>query len=492
MKKVLLNILAATLFLGACTDLTEEVYDKIPGDQYPENDAQVATLTVPAYKTLYNLADDWGWWYLSQIITSDEVCFPTRGTDWDDGGKWRVLHQHQWTDDVDAVNSMWDHFWQGITLCNQIHDQLSLYDQNELILAKKAEVRTMRSYYYYLLMDNYGDAPYLESAIDAPELPEKVTRAEIFNNITAQLEGDINLLKPDNNKYLATQNFANAILAKLYMNAQVYTGTAMWTKADEFVTKVIDGPYNLDANASDPFVTNNESSKENIFTINFDENNAPGFRIHMRTLHYSSNQTFDMNVGPWNGGACQPDFFDKFDAADRRKDAYLLYGPQFKSDGSEIIYDGTPLVLTPEIPSLEIPASASTAEVKNSGARMQKYEIAKGAMENLSNDFVVFRLTDFMLMKTELILMHGVTGDALMYINPIRTRAGLDTYTTATLTVDEFKNERGRELFAEGHRRQDLIRWNDFTKSWWEKAISSSERTIFPIPKWAKDANPNL
>ncbi|WP_066628061.1 RagB/SusD family nutrient uptake outer membrane protein [Labilibacter marinus] len=492
MKKIIFNITLLSILISSCTDLREEVYDKIPAEKYPENDSQVATLTVPAYKTFYNLVDDWAWWYLTQIVTSDEICFPTRGTDWDDGGKWRILHQHKWSNDVDAVNSMWDHFWQGITISNQILDQLSQYDQNELILAKQAEVRTVRSFYYYLLMDNYGDAPYLESALDAPEFPEKIARAEIFENLTTQLIADSPLLSDKNNKYLATKHFANAILAKLYMNAEVYTKTAMWDKADQYVDSVLAGPYSIDSNVSDPFLTNNEGSRENIFTINFDENTAEGFRIHMRTLHYSSNQTYDMNVGPWNGGACQPDFFDFYEDADLRKDAYLIYGPQFKSDGTEIVYDGKPLVLSPEISSILIPASGTTDEVKNSGARISKYEIKNGALENLSNDFVVFRLTDFMLMKTELILMHGVTGDPLTYINPIRLRAGMSEYALEELTEEEFKKERGREMFAEGHRRQDLIRWGDFTKDWWEKTGSSAARTIFPIPKWATDANPNL
>ena len=397
-----------------------------------------------------------------------------------------------WSDDVDAVNNMWNYLWQGITLCNQIHDQLSLLEQNELILARRAEVRTVRSFYYYLLMDNYGDVPYLESAVHAPELPEKISRSDIFNKLITQLKEDVDLLKPINNKYLATQNFTNAMLAKLYMNAEVYTGTAMWDEANHYVDVILSGSYSMDENVSDPFLTNNEDSKENIFTINFDENDAEGFRIHMRTLHYSSNQTFDMNVGPWNGGACQPDFFNYFADDDLRKDAYLLYGPQYASDGSDIMYDNKPLVLNPNIPGILIPASETTAKVKNSGARIVKYEVKQGAMENLSNDFVLFRLTDFMLMKTELILMHGISGDPLEFINPIRERAEQPKYTIETLTIEEFKKERGRELFAEGHRRQDLIRWHDFGKSWWEKSSSGIEREVFPIPKWATDANPNL
>ena len=112
-----------------------------------------------------------------------------------------------------------------------------------------------------------------------------------------------------------------------------------------------------------------------------------------------------------------------------------------------------------------------------------------GAKENLSNDLPLFRITDFYLVKAELLVRLGQNGDD--WINPIRTRSGVSAFSGATL--DQILAERGRELYAEGHRRQDLIRFGKFKDAKWEKPSTDNTNTlIFPIPKWATDANPNL
>lgn len=492
MKKLIYIIGILSVFAVSCTDLDEQVFDSIPGSEYPENADQVSGMAVDAYARLKDLADDAGWWYLAQETTSDELVFPTRDTDWDDGGKWRVLHQHTWTNDVDAVNSMWGNLFGSVTRCNQTIDDLKKLTQSDIIDAKIKEVETMRSFFYYLLIDNYGNVPYITSTIDAPELPFSSARADVFNSITSQLEEALPDLKLIDNKYMATRYMAFSLLAKLYLNAKVYTGTPQYEKAAMYIDSILAGPYALDADVLTPFVTDNGSSRENIFTIPYDEDDFQGFRIHMRSLHYQSNLTFDMSAAPWNGCAVVKDFYDKYEATDNRQD-YFLQGPQTTSGGTAIKDDaGRQIVLNPVIPALNMNSSYTPAEIKNSGARIVKYEIAKGAKENLSNDFVLFRLSDFMLMKAELILTpaSGITGDADALVNPIRLRANVSAFVG--MTLEQLKDERGREMFMEGHRRQDLIRWGEFGKQWWEKTADTEDRTIFPIPKWATDANPNL
>ena len=127
-------------------------------------------------------------------------------------------------------------------------------------------------------------------------------------------------------------------------------------------------------------------------------------------------------------------------------------------------------------------------EIRMSGARVGKYEIKKGSLENLSNHFPLFRYADVLLMKTEAMIRQGKNGDS--YVNQIRQRAKVSTWSNTTLEM--LLAERGREMFCEGHRRQDLIRFGKFNDAWWEKDASSPERNIFPIPQWAIDANPNL
>jgi hypothetical protein len=132
----------------------------------------------------------------------------------------------------------------------------------------------------------------------------------------------------------------------------------------------------------------------------------------------------------------------------------------------------------------------SQAEIRMSGARVKKYEIEEGALENLNNDFPLFRYADVLLMKAECAVRLRGAGAGDEFVAPIRDRA--QAGSTTGFTLDQILEERGRELFCEGHRRQDLIRFGKFGDAWWEKSGSSSQREIFPVPQWAIDANPNL
>ncbi|MCF8380835.1 MAG: RagB/SusD family nutrient uptake outer membrane protein [Bacteroidales bacterium] len=493
MKKILYIFSIIALVGVSCTDLTEDLYDKIPADAYPENSLQVATMTVDAYAKIKPLADDEGWWFLAQEMTSDELCGPTRDADWDDGGKWRVMHQHTWTNDVESVNNMWSKLFEAVTTTNQISDRLKALTQSDEIRIKTAEVETMRAFYYYLLMDNFGDVPYLTTTIGVPEKPFKIHREAIWDSLVVSLESNLPYLQNVNKKYLATKSMAFTLLAKLYLNAEVYTGTPQWAKAGAYCDSVVaTGLYSMDTDPSGPFVTNNENNSEIIFSIPYDEDNFSGFRFHMRTLHYQSNLTYNMNVGPWNGFAVLEDHYNSYTNGDLRKKNWFLEGQQYDYEGNEIV-DAVAeqnLVFTPYIPALRMTSENTPAEIRMSGVRVVKYEVAMGAKENLSNDFVIFRITDVNLMKAEaLIRLNGAgAGDDL--INDVRDRAEVSPWTGATL--EDLLAERGREMFLEGHRRQDLIRFGEFGKAWWEKSASDPSREIFPIPKWAIDANENL
>ncbi len=493
MKKYI--IFTLIIFVGfSCTKLDEELYDKIPGDLYPENENQIANLSVNAYAKLRPLCDDEGWWFLAQEVSSDEFCGPTRDADWDDGGKWRNVHMHTWTNNDESVNRMYDVFWIGITTCNQTLDMMHELPVSDEINAKIDEVEVMRAFYYYLLIDNYGDAPYLTSAANAPAMPYKMKREDIYDSLVATIEGALPSLKPIDNKYLATRNMAFALLTKLYINSEVYKGVAQWEKAGQYCDSLIAGPYNLSTSVTGTFVTNNENEPEIIFSIPYDENDFEGFRLHMRTLHYQHNLRFDMPVGPWNGLCVVPTFFDTYEENDLRIEGYHIFGPQFDTQGNPIIDGETqePLDIDPYLPALHMTAADYTpAQIRMTGARVGKYEIAMGAKENLSNDFPLFRLSDIYLMKAEIEIRLNGDGSGNEWIDPIRQRANVDPIPNASL--DDLLAERGRELYCEGHRRQDLIRFGKFTDEWWEKEVNGDPSVeIFPIPKWATDANPNL
>ena len=166
-------------------------------------------------------------------------------------------------------------------------------------------------------------------------------------------------------------------------------------------------------------------------------------------------------------------------------------GPQFTSAGDPVIDDaaesddpdGSQLNFTPEIFSL-------TRALRQQGARIGKFEFRQGHLANLSNDFPVFRYADVLLMKAEAEFRLGNSAVALSLVNQVRARAGVAPFTS--LTADNLLAERGREMFAEGWRRSDLIRFGKYNDAWWEKPVSSSTVNLFPIPLPQIDANPNL
>jgi len=489
---IFLVLISGTLFT-TCTNLDTQLYDKIDERNFPENSTQASLMTTPVYKPLQDFLDNGGWWF-AQELTSDEMVCPTRLTDWDDGGKWRVLHTHTWDNKTDAINSMWSRFYTGIGECNKLIEFFAPYD-TEAARVTIAKLKVMRAYYYYLLIDNYGDVPYVTSYKNAPAMPSKEKRAVIWDSITNELEVNSILVPASATRTVISKGLAFCVLAKLYLNAEVYTGKAQWAKAESYCDSIINlGLYSLESNPLAPFVTENQNSLENIFTIPFDEDSYKNFNLHMRTLHYKNSLTFDMLASPWNGFCTMEAFYNSYADNDLRKSGYFLVGQQYDSKGAEITdegAEGAKLILNPNIKALEMNATNSTTiQVRMSGARVKKFEIKMGAKDNLSNDFPLFRYADILLMKAEAQVRQGKAVD-VRDLDKIRTRAGLTAWG-GSVSLNEILAERGRELFWEAHRRQDLIRFGKFGETWWEKPVSTKDRETFPVPQWVIDANPNL
>lgn len=471
------------LALSACTDVSDELYDTIPADQYPENATQASRIAAPAFLKVQGLTTDWGGWWMAQEITSDEIVAPTRAKDWDDGGKWRDLHTHNWGASTEAVKGIWKEQYSGIVLCNQAIEILQSNAENPEVAAVLAQLKVMRAFYYYILIDNYGDVPYVTSFKEAETNPSRDPRAEVYNNLVTEVTAVIDELPDPSLASAISKGTAYSLLAKLYLNAEVYTGTAQWAKASEMIDNLMAlNKYSLEADVKAPFITKNENSTENIYTIPYDEDNMKDFNLHMRTLHYNSDKTFNMAVQPWNGFAVVKDHFDTYADNDKRK-AWFLYGPQFAFDGTDLEF-----TINPEIPALNMDNTYSEEEIKNSGARVVKFEIASGAGQDISNDYPIFRYADFLLMKAEALVRMGENGDE--YINQVRKRAGLGNLTDTTL--DQILEERGREMIWEGQRRQDLIRFGKYNMAWWEKPESPAYRNLLPVPQDQINTNENL
>lgn len=483
------------LTLTNCTDLDAEVSDFIPGDEYPENSEQAIRVANPVFAKTKDLLDNGGWWFI-QVVSSDECAAPTRGSDWDDGGKWRALHRHTWGPTTEAVNQTWGLIYDAIPRANRAIELLEVgAETSPEVAVVLAQTIVSRAYYYFLAIDNFGNVPFPLTFTGADEFPPQTSRAEIFNTLVQQIEENVDLLPiptPGVASSAINQGTAYTLLAKLYLNAEVYTGTPMWQQAYDACETVKGFGYSLEATPNLPFITNNSSSVENIYTIPYDADKYRGFNFHMRTLHYLSQQTFEMSVAPWNGFAVLEAQYNLFGSTDLRKYG-LLVGQQKTITGADIVDEvaGANLVFTPYIPALLMPASDySSAELRNSGVRIAKWEIEVGAKDNLSNDFAIFRFADILLMQAEALVRMNGSGAGDAQVNLVKARS--NAVITGNYNLQDILDERSRELMWEGWKRNDLIRYGQFTKTWWEKNDNDPNHNILPIPQYALDANSNL
>jgi hypothetical protein len=494
MKKTI-YILSALVLSFACTNLEEDLVSSLTADQFPENADQINLAIQEPFKDLQQMGNH-DRWFAAQEATGDLMIVPTRAGDWGDGGEWVDLYQHTWTANTSrGVDDVWA-FYTGITKCNEKIEFIQSLEESEASLLALARMKVLRAYFYWQIIDCYGDAPYVTSFANAPEAPEKISREAIFDSLVYDLEEVIPYFDNEANKVMTDKYTAFAILAKLHINAGVYTGTPQWDLAEIYCDSVIAGPFSLDPNRLAPFETENQNSAENIFTIPFDEDNYEGFFRHKATLHYNHTATYDAQTDFWNGHSASAYLVDLFEDEDTRK-AGLLEGPQFTSAGQPLIdaNTGTQVILTKEIPALVMDGSFSQEEIKMSGVRFVKFEVKKGIKFHANNDFPIFRLPDFLLMKAECQLRKtsGSVTEATSLINQVREAAGASTLSEAQVSLDVLLEERARELYIEGHRRNDLIRFGKFGESRWEKTEDDSDaRNIFPIPQSAVDANPNL
>lgn len=479
----------------SCTDLEEEIFSEVTADSFFQSDDEFISALGAAYTTLYGM---YGTPNVigAQEISSRHLVVPTRGQDWDDGGVWRRLHQQEWNSEDSAPNGSWGVLFGGVSTCNRLIFQFEQLN-NPSTTPFLSELRALRGIYYYWLLDMFGNVPIVTSFDVDPSAITQSSRADVYSFVESELTAALNDVTDtkDGSTYgRVNKDVINTALTKLYLNAEVYTGTAQWSKAAAAAQAVIGtGNYALQGNYSDNFKTDNSGSTEFIFAIPYDKVFAGGFVTPAQTLHYASQATYNLTFQPWNGWSTVEDFYKSYEDGDIRQAANHITGPQFASDGSRLNddgaepfdIDGPELTFTPEINELGPNAC------RQCGARIGKFEFANGATPNLSNDFPLFRYADVLLMRAEALWrMNAGDADALDLYNQVRTRAGLPAATE--ITAESLLDERGHELFMEGHGRTDEIRFGVFTNAGWEKAAQDECKELFPIPRSVLDANANL
>jgi starch-binding outer membrane protein, SusD/RagB family len=507
--------LLAGLVVAACTDLPTTVEDGIGVELPGGGGAPISNPTaalVGVYNQLRALRGVGGTFALMDHST-DEMMGPTRGTDWSDFGVWRQLHAHTWDPSHSQVLNAWNDLNSGIFRATQVVDAPTASAR------EVAEARFLRAFFAFYVMDLFGQVPFRPSTAPPAAIPDVWDRPEAFDSIVK----DLRLARPllptltvGDSAGTASREAVDFLLAKLYLNRAVYTqstpagpsaGPYNFASADmdsviARVQSIIDNPYTDLTAYWDNFHWNNTTlSKELVFVKS--ENPATGgnFTTFWWTLHYNDSPT-----GCCNGFVTLGAFYDLFEPADVRRHAYIpamtpqtgiwagiLEGQQYDSyvdstTPGDSLYDrgGNPLVFTRQVDLFY--------SNERMGLRVIKYLINPSQVNEPGTDFIFFRYADALLMKAEAHFRKGETAQALAIVNQIRSTDpnNRGASALASITEQDLLNERGRELYWEGWRRHDLIRFGVFTQAWEWKPVSGAYRVMFPIPQRALDTNPNL
>jgi len=486
--------------LPACTNLDETVYDQLPVDEYGTNETQINSIIAPIYRTLKSA---FGNVWLMAECSSDMSVTPTRkGGDWWDGGQFKALRQQSWTPSTNIIKGGYDNATNAISTCNQIYYAI---ESSEAEIQNKervlAEIRGVRAFWYYVLIDNYGNVPIVTDFADTSK-PSTSARKDVYAFIISELEAIKDIVRDDvsSSSYgKVTKGVVYTLLAKMYLNALVWNpeGGAKWQECADACDVVMGLDYLIEPDWKASFEVNNQSSKEIIFPGIFSTSDG-GNSLAKRTLHYLDPIALGLNIGTWNGLSAMPEFVKSFDAADKRKAWSFLTGPmKDPATGQTLITaHGRPLIHTEDINMVyNIDPDGWGYVEQEEGARCFKWEFESGMNGDMENDFGIFRLADVYLMKAEaLVRMNKENAEATRLVNVIRARAFDDaSKLKTTVSLDDIYKERRFELAWEGYGRQDQIRFGTFRNAitgW--KPQTDANHLLFPIPQTARDANPNL
>jgi hypothetical protein len=525
MKKILYIAALLSTAVISCTKLDVKVESELTPDNFPNNPDSYIAATGPVYTQLRSIyAVDY--WRMQELST-DEAIIPARDGNYDDGGQYRFLHMHTWTPDHPNVKSNWEWGFGGINTCNRL---LSLFEANSGNATAKttiAEMRAMRALYYFFMMDLYGNVP-IVSTFPVEGAPKTAPRTEVFAFIEKELKEAIPNLSTTAGALTygrPTKWMAFALLEKMYLNSQYYTGAAKYTEAVAMADSVLDrgkAIYSLDADYLTVFAPENgPATKETIFAVPYDPNVAEGNQFTRFGLHTAIQTKYGIPFRPSIALSTIKEFYEKFTLTNDVRNTTWLAGKQFEFNGTPIIIkstkkgvdasytgaDGSAAVnyqldFTPEMPLVK-PATMDVGNDelgKARGVRSIKFYPDKNSnpsTRNQGNDVPVLRLADVMMMKAEAILrgaapttISGELQTADVLVNKIRTRAKAPAISGVTL--DQLLDERAREFAWEGWRRNDLIRFGKFESLWGYKTNTDVNRRIYPVPTSEKALNPNL
>ena len=532
MKKYISILAAALVAMMTTSCLSEDPRDQLYEDDIYNN---AGNIYINAVAVLYNYiggsTDSEGLQgtcrgvYDYNTLTTDEAMIPIRGGDWYDGGLWENMYQHKWSPNDLPLYNTWKYLYKVVVLANKslyIIDKYSHYLTEEQRVTYEAEVRAIRALFYYYIMDMYGRVPIVTSYEQPQDEVVQSERSEVFRFIVDELQEVAELLPNERSNKMGnyygrvTRPVAHFLLAKLALNAEIYCddnwtdgvpqngkeifftvdGERLnaWQTCIKYCDKLAEVGYVLESDYSYNFAVHNENSNENIFTIPLDKNlYAAQFWYLFRSRHY--NHGGALGGSSENGTSANISTVLAYGYGTDEEDARFIknfYAGVVEVDGKPVMMDnGEPLEYFPL--ELELNLTGSPY-VKTAGARMAKYEVDRTSHSDgrqPDNDIVLFRYADAMLMKAEAKVRNGEDGS--LELNEVRNRVGMP-YREATLA--NILEERLLELVWEGWRRQDMVRFGMYHKSYDQRTQLPDEKsgytTVFPIPQKCRDLNPRL
>ncbi len=511
--KIACAVAVLSLLQGTTScELTEKLQGELTADQIPKGDP--AALLQGVYNAQREPIQGHVSVFALQEVSTDARIMPTRGPDWDDNGKWRQLFNHTWDGNNERVRDTFNQL-EGIEYAAT---DLLRFDPT---VQQAAESRFLRAWAEFLLLDLYDQVLYREPGERLNNLARVRKGTEALTFIVSELNA-IQKDLSDASVSKATKDAARVLLMKCYLNKGVYANRAAPTFAAADMNQVItladeiinSGKYSLTPNYFDNFAPDNGAiGRENIFT----QENAFGNGGPLRDLwkfvsHYNMRP-----VDGYNGPAVPGTFYDLFEPTDKRRGvAYdvaggpanpgrrinvgFLIGQQYNlvTDAPLTTRSGAPLVFTKDVNLIE-----TGADLEAKGIRPIKYPVdyaseAKGGNSS-ENDHVTFRLADVLLMKAEAILRGGTATSAGTYgatplaiVNALRTHPSRGASALPALTLDILIDERGRELYSESWRRNDLIRFGKFLAARKDKPQSDPKYLVYPVPQQQVAINSNI
>ena len=534
--KVKILIAGLTLLgLASCTKLEQKLQGNI---LLTQNNASVQALLNGTYSDFGGLINGQDQIFSLEENTSDECLVPTRGGDWDDNGVWRVLHAHTWT----ATHGQFQSVFNGLgRMESDALATLALGATGQ----QADEALFLRSVAQFYFLDLFGQVPYRQIADYNTITPAPVLQpAAAVDTLVNTLNGIIsrNQLPNTNGPYRASIDMARFLLMKVLLNKGAYLNRTAPTFDNAVMAQVItlgnaiiaSGKYSLNPVYFNNFAPNSGATGTeaiwawpNNGTSSNNGISAVGINGRwMMTLHYNSWDVGTVYGGAgWNGFSTVADFYNTFEGhgdntpdtkIDTTKDQRiggrffpgvtdasglrpgLLAGQQYNEAGkAEVDRHNNLLKFMPAVNLVE--TDKNTLEI--TGIRIVKYPPDYAAYNggNQRNQLQIFRYADVILMVAEAKLRSGDAAGALVLVNQLRAARGASAMASITLVnpgnvadPTTLLAERGRELYWESWRRQDLIRFGVFLKPWALKTQDDPKYLLFPIPSDQLIGNPNL